>query len=565
MRKILRSNYFLIIIYILLALLVFDKLSHTFFQQDEWAIFGNYLYWEKAHLNWFDRLFMYEQDTHIIPLSNFFSYLQFAFFRINFAPYALVSIGIHTINTLAVYCLTFLLTKQKKISFVAGIIFLTNSITHQATTWIATTVGTEGSTFFILLSIILFVFYLQKNKLFLALISAIFLCVSLLFKETGIFVFMFFPILWLLYAKNKNYKVFIKDFSPFFLLGISYVVFRIYFLLFGYVSTSAPEIISQPGLMTYLYRAITIPLKFIAQSFIPMSYIILFAGSVILLGYPYFVHGKIPDIQVVQTIGSDIVSYTIAIIILLTCLMIIKYLKRKKEEGSKLIILCLSFIFLSSLPFILIPGKAGYFSLVDGRHLYLTSIFSSILLSIIIFALSDYLGKKRIAFLVSIFIVLAIIAFNARQIRSDLWKQIADANVRKSILEKIVNTYPILPKKVIIYAESDSSYYGLPIDEKILPFFSGFGQTLLVWYNEHGESFPACFFQAKYLYDITGEGYKECDGRGFGYFRKLSSLKKAISQFRIDPKAIIAFRYISNENKLEDIGIEIKGELALWK
>lgn len=545
MRWIIRNYFgiFLLIFYFLLSTIIFWKLPSTFFQQDEWAIFGIHLYGDKVGLSLFQRLFLFEQYIHLIPLSMLFSYLQFKFFGLNFFLYAIFDIIFHTVNALAVFYLAFLLTKERKVSFIAGALFLANSITHQATTWVATTVGTEGSTFFILLSIIFFILYSQKRRYCHSFISVFFLCISLLFKETGIFIFLFLPVLWLLYAKNKNYKSFIKDFSPFFLLGIGYVLFRIYFLVFGYISTSSPDITSQPDLSVYLYRLTTYPLKFIAQSFIPISYVIQFAESIILLAYPNFVNEKIPNIHVVQTIGSDLVSYIISIIILLTCLVMIKYLKQKKEKGSKLIILCISFIFLSSLPFILIPGKAGYFSLIDGRHLYLTSIFSSIFLSVIIFTPMNFFKKNKIIFFITAVVIFKIVVFNASQIKTDILKQVDYANVRKSILEKIINTYPSLSSRAIIYAESDKAYYGLPLDQQILPFQSGFGETLLVWYDQHGGNFPACFFQAKFLYDITSEGYKECNGRGFGYFRKIESLRRSMKENNISINSVLGFRY----------------------
>lgn len=568
------SNYFMykiiknhihisvLLVYSLLSIITFWKLPSTFFQQDEWAIFGNYLYWEKSHLNWFDRLFMYEMDTHVLPLTNFFSYIQFAIFRLNFVPYTFVSIGIQAVNAFLVYYLSFLLTKQKKIGFVAGTIFLINSITHQATTWIATTSATSGSTFFILLSLIFFTMFIQKNKYGNLLICVLFLGISLLFKETGLFTFLFFPIFWFLYNKNRGYKILVKVFSPFLLLGITYILLRLYFLLFGYISTSTQDIISQPGFIVYIYRIFTLPLKFIAQSFIPIPYLISIASNIVKLAYPQFVQSGTPDIFISQSIGVDTVSYLISILILLICFIIIRNLQKRKKEW-KLILLCILFISLSSLPFILIPGTAGYLYLIDGRHLYTTSILSSILFSIILITFLEVFAKKRTIFFITVTVLFLFGFSNMRQIRNDLWTQIASGNIRKAILSEIQNNYPTLPKKVIIYAQSDSFFYGLPIDEKILPFQSGFGQTLLVWYNNQGENFPACFFQSKYLYTITSEGYKECDGRGFGYFRKFESLKEAVHKFNIKAENIIAFKYLSAQEKLVDITNETRQKISL--
>jgi len=117
----------------------------------------------------------------------------------------------------------------------------------------------------------------------------------------------------------------------------------------------------------------------------------------------------------------------------------------------------------------------------------------------------------------------------------------------------------------VFYTESDTSYYGLPIEEKIMPFYSGFGQTLLVWYEGKGEDFPACFFKDKYLYAIIEEGYKECEGRGYGYFRKFDSLKTAILKYSIDPKNVISFSHIAGDEKLVDTSLEIREKLKSEK
>ena len=164
MRKVLGSNYFLAIIYLFFAFLAFGNLPNTFFQQDEWVILGNYIYWQEAHLNWLQRLFTYGQYTHLIPLSNIYSFVQFQLFQMQFYQYAISSIVFHFANSLLVFYFSNLLLKKKIPAFLAGYFFLINSISHQATTWIATASGTQGAVFFLLLCLIFFTKYLVDNS-----------------------------------------------------------------------------------------------------------------------------------------------------------------------------------------------------------------------------------------------------------------------------------------------------------------------------------------------------------------------------------------------------------------
>lgn len=564
MKKILTNNYFLILIYLFFALLAFGNLTHAFFQQDEWAIFGIYSYFDKVNLGWFERLFTYGQNTHMIPLSGLLSNFQYKIFGLDFASYAYFSIAIHTINAYLVYYLANLFFKKKLPAFIAGLIFLANFISSQAITWIATTSSTAGATLCTLLSLIFLTkFLLHKNNKKFIILSFIFLFLSLLFKESSIFMFLFVIVFWLTFDSKKNYKYSSRFIIGIFFVGTLYAVSRLLLMLFNSTTTSLADNLTQPSFPVYIYRLISFPFKAISQSMIPANFIYFLADKLLLVGYPQFVYAGIPDIHVSQTIGADIITYILTAIVFLICALFYVIAKSKKMIiHANIIIISVVFISLSSLPFIFIPGNPGYFSLFDGRSLYLSSIFMSILLANIFLLIYNFFGKKKIIPILLFFFVFFTI-FNVLNIGKNIKNEVKQGEMRKSILNQMQEAYSKLPKNVIFYTESDSSFYGLPIDDKIMPFLSGFGQTLLVWYEEHGQDFPACFFQDKYLYAIIEQGYKECNGRGYGYFRKFDSLKEAMIKFKINPKNIISFRYISVENRLEDISSEIRERLEL--
>ena len=132
--------------------------------------------------------------------------------------------------------------------------------------------------------------------------------------------------------------------------------------------------------------------------------------------------------------------------------------------------------------------------------------------------------------------------------------------VRKSILTTIQLVYPDLPDKVVVYTQSNQPYYGLPPETKILPFQSGLGQTLLVWYYPT-EKFPKEFFADRFLWDIEEQGYKEVGDHGFGYFRDLDLLRDAIGQYNLPGESVIAFSWDGKKNFLTDITQEVRNEI----
>jgi len=124
----------------------------------------------------------------------------------------------------------------------------------------------------------------------------------------------------------------------------------------------------------------------------------------------------------------------------------------------------------------------------------------------------------------------------------------------------LVYDNPKLPKNAVFYTESDSVYYGLPDQEKILPFQSGFGQTLLVYYQQN-EQYSYKFYKDFFLWEISEQGYRETDGRGFGYYHNFDLLKKDLKQYNIPTDSIIAYSWNSKASTLINITDEVKARL----
>lgn len=558
-----KSLIYTLIIYLATLGLTFGKLPSTFFQQDEWAIFSNYLYWEKANLDWFDRLLVYEQYTHLIPLSNLFSYLQFYLFGLNFSGYAWISIGMQFVNSLLIAYLALRLTGKQLVAGLAGIIFMTNSISHQAVTWTATTPGTVGAATFVLLSIIFLVSYSKSKKRNMSklILSLLMFAFSLGFKESSVFLFPFLPlglfVLLPVEERKRPAAVLIGGLAS---LGLLYTAVRAY----SYLTASSPAAktseFTQPSLPVYLFRLLTVPLKGIVQSLFPQDFLIRAADSIVKLGYPRFVTDRVAEPKISQTVGVDIVNFVLSVVILAGVWFLLRrWHGDGKIELYRTTLFSLLLIAASVLPLILIPGSAGYFSLINGRHLYVAGIGSSVLLALMSMEGIAYIRRKRANIAPIGFLLLTMFVFlNIIKIRDHINKQVRVANERRRILQHIETVYPDIPEKSVFYSEGGAAYYGLPPEEKIMPFQSGFGNTLMVWYDLSGENFPACFFKQQYLYVLTSQSYKECGGKGFGYFREFDKLRTAVEQNQIARESIIAFEYNSTKQTLKDISFKVR-------
>jgi len=82
----------------------------------------------------------------------------------------------------------------------------------------------------------------------------------------------------------------------------------------------------------------------------------------------------------------------------------------------------------------------------------------------------------------------------------------------------------------------------------------------LIWYNSQ-ENFPPCFHKDVFLYELTAQGYRECQGRGFGYFREFNKLKQALKEYNLTADSVFAFEWQKGKNELFDITQEVRKSL----
>ncbi len=553
---------------IVLTLFAYRDLPTTFFQQDEWWAFGKFI---ARELNGGIRSVILNPlleagKIHFNPLANIGFFVEYKLFKLSFSSYAYVSIVIHLANVFLVYYLGRLIIKNKFINFFIALLFALNSTSHQVVSWVASTINTQGMTFFTLLFICFFIKYLKgnsrnKNLLYISYFVAI---ISILFKET-LTPFLILPIVYILYDRDKNFKSVKKIFIPLAIfLGI-YFLFRIVIYI-----NAAPVIgggnmeLVQAGIGQYAYRLFLLPFRIVAQSLIPTGILLFLSELVLNLGYPQFTFQGIANPFVRETVSYDLLCFFLGGSLLILSYFAWKHFRKRDNDLAKALVLFFFIAIFNAILLIFIPGSPGYASLIEQRHLY-PGIFGSIgILIIVIFFLFSWLKKLAI---IPIGFTLTIAALlYVWNINSDIAKLQNISVTRRYIVDTILKSNNNLPGKVVFYIESDTSYNGL--SEESLPEQIGVGLILLVSYQDK-EKFPACLYDSNVFFQILSQGYKECDGRGFGYFTNYDKLMYAVRKNNLSVDNIISFSWkgkvmeFNNITKL--IRIKIGEELVRSK
>ncbi|HWA52005.1 MAG TPA: discoidin domain-containing protein [Patescibacteria group bacterium] len=540
--------YFLSVILVVVSI-VYLPFVNGFFQQDEWNLFGVFTVFRGLGQNFFLQDFIKGSGLHFVPLANIFSYLEFSLLKLNFVEYAFTSIFFHVLATALVFAFVSLLINNKRFGLLSALFFGISNAGNQATTWVVANVSVQGAVIFSVLSLIFFIKFAKSANKISYYISYFLLVISLLFKENAIAFFVFLPITFYLYA-NKDLRK--KYFYPLFIFvtGVFYGLIKVFMILHASVSGTA----GSQSKLAILYNLITFPLKGLVQTIIPVDLELSVAKSIALI-FPEKVRGFFATTQFdifVQKRVLEMLTFVFFLIIVFICFFI--YKKIEDKNIKKGIIFAFIFVLINSFIYALSPDRVGIIPIVDSRNLYFLTIGSSILISICIYFV--YLYNTKVAFLISfLFLVLNIFYLN-KNIRNVTM----DGVLRKNILDTIKKDYPILPEKTIVFTQSDSSFYGLPENTKIMPFQSGFGQTLLVWYQEE-ENFPKEFFENNFLWNIDSEGYMESNGKGFGYFRNFGDMMNYISTSNLDKNNVIAFDFNSSNDVLTDITQEMRGRI----
>ena len=556
------QKFFLPIGLFLIILLTYWDLPKTFFQQDEWESLAVSIYYQsKGWLGIVQSIFPPDAISHFNPLARVYAWFTFWLFNTNFTPYAWLSIGMHTLNALLLYYFVNIRLNNRKIALISALFFGVNSIPSQAVTWVAAINSYEIPMALILLSLIFFhKLITQKNNRRRNLIaSLIMLFLSLMFHENGMFLFFFYPATFFFIAKSE-WKKLMQTFLPGIIICLlAFAFIRIPFFFGLTTPLSNMTYISHPPITVYPYRLISMGMKSFAASLVPEKTLIDISDKMVHLAYPQFLTlDKIPNPFITQSIVLDLVSYLLTFLIVCLFILFIKVIREKKV--SEAFVWALLFIPASLSPYVLVLGNAGYASIIESKFFYIGSIGVSILIGIIVYSiLLKFEGRKVLQ--ITVYLLFGLYLFShVHAIKMNLNNLEEVSSIRKMLLMQVQSSYPDLPDKVVFFTKSDTAYYGMPSEEKILPLQIGFGRMLMVWYQRN-ERFPGCLYKGQFLLSPLAQEYRFCNGRGFGNFRNYDKLIASIQEFGIKPEEVIAYSWEGQKEKFIDITKEIRGKI----
>lgn len=550
-------NTFLLAFIFLAILFTFWDLPKTFFQQDEWLGSGQVLalgYGAITHgLSPLQILFA---DAR--PLTRLFGVIFTSIFSFNAAPYAYYGILFHMVNTVLIFFITKKLLKNTSAAFLGTIFFALTSVSHQSVTWFAASFGSQPASLCIFLSIYLFLDYIDTNKIKFAYTSLFFALLSLYFKESGIFLFAFLPIIPFIFKKKISPKKYIKTFSPF-------IIFIILFILYRLVEMIVPaltprELFNSPVyaslnqgkllfIQTMAYRIILYPLTSFSLMFIPQYSALSIAYDFIKVYYPYIIE----HVDLIgETVVLDLLSVIGSFILLVYVGVKIKY----DEKSRHVLLFTLILFFLAVMPYIII-GKS--FAYMEPRYYYIPLAAGAMLVGYItkdVFAMSRKYAVIKLLFVI-FFVYLMFLHIS--EIKQDIQTQAVIASERRGFMKQLTNELPTLKNNTnVFYFTSDRKWWN---DNNTVPFQHGFGYSVPVLYYTSGK-IPKQLLVNGYLWTLGSEGYTKINDFSYGYYSSFAHLKAAKDTYQFSTDDVYAFYYDSKTMKLSDITKQTREDLT---
>lgn len=498
--------------------------------------------------------------------------------------------------------------KKNVFAILAGVFFALAPTPIHAVTGAAPFYGQNvlSVTFFLLCILFFKLAFIKKKKKFIYL-STLFLFASLFSKETTAFLFILLPFMAIIEKRTMpdGKQVFPPKFlSKFFFASlIIYAVFRFVIPNFNtlpgkiidkFVEGYIPKSYTQPtktvdtGTIVsrdlsihkniygeVVFRAITYPLKMTSGLYFPRETVLSFMRVLTPIIYPLpsNVSGDEETIRsqnyqfFINGPGNDLIIYILSVVILVNVINRAKqFLSDGRVDEYKTVITGLAIVVLSALPLALIVlsfPRWGYDTYFDSRHYYMPTVGAAILFPFLFFAIvkfaSTLLSKARIpipfpAVVVLLFLIWLINNMNVFNKNMHIIVDLIGMP-RRQIVTQMKNILPSLSEKSVFYVETD----GLGAYGPVLPFQTSVAQAFTIIYYDKNP-LPDEFFN-EFIFEKAGEGYKEVNGRGFGYYTSKKTLFEALSSNLFAVNDVYGFYYDSQKMKLKNITDSIREEM----
>jgi len=213
----------------------------------------------------------------ISPVRSLCTVLDYKIWNINPAGYHFTNLLLHIINVFLVYLLCFILTKNRIVSLFSGILFALHPMHVETVAWIKNRIDLITSILF-LLTLILFIKYVEKKNVWIYLLSVFCFILSLFSKETSIAI-PFVVIMYIFcFLEKTDWKSTILKTLPFWIITVLFLLFEKFVvgadkvavltaknfnLLYQHVYTVFITI-------AYYFYLLIFPFKFCAERWLPI-------------------------------------------------------------------------------------------------------------------------------------------------------------------------------------------------------------------------------------------------------------------------------------------------------
>lgn len=522
------------------------RVPFLFFQQDELFGFGEFI---KMGNKVILRGLGSSSVTHFVPVTMSLSFYIFSIFGFKYWIYNTIGLSFHLINCVLLFYIAKQLFKNNISVYLSTVFFLSSSVAAELIMWPVININTLSLTF----SLIAWLIILINAKLTKfnnyqkgILVSLLFL-LSIFSVEYSAGFVLFIPLLVFFSLKDSNREK-VKYILPFVVTTIFYLLIR--FLPF--IGKSSNVGFSRENEF-FVFRILQLIPRYFAQLTFGQDIVLKISEIIAKVFYSIPSANPFTESRIFPR-----VSELLGLVVIVFLISRFTIARKINSDYSKKLFLSILLVAFSSLPFLLVPGEANNFSIFSSRYLYFGLSGISILLAYVVDL--SILQNRNNFFIFTFILSLFFITYGVVQNNKKSLYLYNVGNERLKIINSIVEDYPKLPQKTVFYIESNKSYYGLKSETKIMPFQSGFGQTLLVFYSK-ANKLPLEFYPGSNLWEIKSQDYKEIGSYGFGYFREKDLLKASITKYNLPQESIIAYSWNGDMYELTDITENVKREI----
>lgn len=572
------KNNLLIFISLFVIIFIFTNgFLNTFFQQDEWNGFGLIISLSHQPIwAWFNML----TSQHLIPLTALSWLLLYKIFGFQAQYYVLIALILHTFAAFLVYQLTKNLSKNNMVGLLAALFFITNARASTAFIHLAVFLNTISC----LILILLFFLYLEKiikKKIYEKKDAFILLTIfisAVLFREDALVLIPLLLVYVFIYDKKALIRKNISFFVIFYFVTFAFFIFRFTMQILNPI---ALDVSNKAYLNTYLYNAVTFPVKLVVQNLID--------GYYVLLMFIYEHHQFLYPIE----ITPDIINWVLLdfmFLIVFMIIIVIGYIFTRKINELSFWKNIYFFVFWILIDAALLASIGRRMNIIEERYLYISSVGVFFIFSL--FLVEIYKSKssmptidivKKIGVLVVIFGLLII---SYLRLQAYIKKAQAIGSASRQVLSDIKKLHPTIPRDTIFFVRCSKTCYrngefGLPNDI-VLPFSSGPGWIIMLYYAQNNENAYAPFFtryngweyilntdinkydkvkNKEFLWDYGAEGYRKIGDYSFGYFINMDLLRTTLKKENLNKNMIIGLEYNEKNFKIKDISNEIRDSL----